>query len=258
MKMNGKHRELIMKKSLWIVFLASQFALQGGALSARASTSAASPTLEDDINSLKLPDSATPQANNVSTEKLYSFQTRYSPLGSRSEFDIQAARNFSGDSFLSTNQLGLAYRIHLSDRVNLALDGAYVFNGLTDSANRLYEVEKILPDVAYVHYRGDLMVGYNLFYGKIRPGIDSNVYFDQYIALGGGAARLDTGTVPEAVADVGFAFWLGKSGSFRFGFKDYYFQETRRLSQSNTHNLTGYVGIGILLGGAKAQEESAL
>ncbi len=240
-----------MKKSILIAILASQSLMTSGAFAATGA-----PTLADDINSLKLPDEA--QVSSVSTEKLYSFQTRYSPLKYRSEFVISGAKNFSGDSFLTTNQLGLAYRFHLSDRVSLALDGAYVFNTLTDTANRLYENERILPDVAYVKYRGDLMVAYNLFYGKIRPGIDSNVYFDQYVALGGGGVKLETGTVPEAVADIGFAFWLGKTGSFRLGFKDYYFEETRRLSKSFTHNITGYVGVGILLGGSQAQQEAAL
>jgi outer membrane beta-barrel protein len=240
-----------MKKYLWILVLAAGLSVSSGA---RAASS--TPTLADDIESLQVDDQA--QVSSVSTEKLYSFQTRYAPLTSRSEFTFTGGRNFTGDSFLATNQLGLGYRFHFSDRFSAGVEGSFVFNKLTESADRLYESQRVLPDVAYVRQRADLTLAYNLFYGKIRPGIDSNVYFDQYIALGAGGVKLDSGTKPELVADIGFAFWLGKTGSLRLGFKDYYFQETRRLSQGYTHNITGYVGVGILLGGSSSQEGTAL
>ena len=48
---------------------------------------------------------------------------------------------------------------------------------------------------------------------------------------------------------LGLALWLGKTGSFRVGLKDYYFHETRRLTASNVHDLIFHVDLGILLGG---------
>jgi hypothetical protein len=89
-----------------------------------------------------------------------------------------------------------------------------------------------------------------VFYGKFRVSMDQVFYFDQYVALGAGSVGLNTGRQTAAVGDVGFVLWLGRKGSIRFGVKDYFYNEQRRLSSSRVHDLVGHIDAGFLFGGS--------
>lgn len=204
-------------------------------------------SLEDELQSLSVPSNQAPSG--VSSESLYSVQSRLAPLDGRSEVTLTGAKNFTVDSFLVSQQVDLGYRYYLTERWFIGASGSYVFNSLSDSGNRLMTQNTRLPDVAYSKYRADLMAGYNLFYGKFRLTMDQVFYFDQYVALGPGVVVQDLGTHPAAVADVGFVFWFGRNYSFRLGVKDYFFHEDRRLSSGMANNLLGHVDIGYVFGG---------
>lgn len=211
-----------------------------------AAAQAAEMPLDQELQQLALPDNQLNPA--ADSEKLYAVQTRYAPLTHRHEITLGGANNFTGDSFLTSQQVDLTYRFHLNDKWYLGLTGSYVMNSFTESGNRLIESQKRVPDIAYAKFRGDLMLGYNLFYGKFRLSMDQVFYFDQYIAIGPGMVVLNSGNSIAAVADVGFVLWLGKMASLRIGLKDYFFNEKRNLSSGMVHNLLGHVDVGIVLG----------
>lgn len=221
--------------------------LAGSAVPSFPSWASTGGSLEDALNRLSMPENQAPGA--ISEEKLYAVQTRYSPLTFRSELSLGGARNFTGDRMLETQQLDLAYRFHLSNRWSLGISGSYVFNTFSDTADRLMKAEGILPDIAYAKYRGDLTVTHHLFYGKFRASMDRVFYFDQYVSLGGGVVGLNTGRVGAAVADLGFAFWIGRNASLRVGLKDYYYLEQRAKSSGWSHNLLGHFDVGYVFGG---------
>jgi outer membrane beta-barrel protein len=234
------------KNALVIVpVLYAAIALVLAARSAHASTG----SLSEELQSLSLPANEAPVQ--LSQEKLYAVQTRFVPLRHRSELSIGGGEDFTGDSFLSTRDLNLGYRFHLSDRWSLAAAGSAVFNTLTGSGQRLLDSDGRLPDSAYAKWRADLTATYNVFYGKFRVSMDQVFYFDQYASLGAGAVGEPSGTQPAAVADLGFAFWIGRSGVVRLGLKDYYYKETRTLSASMGNNLYGHLEVGYLLGGGR-------
>ena len=104
--------------------------------------------------------------------------------------------------------------------------------------------------MTFTRARGNLLVTYQPFYGKIRFGMDSVVYFDQYLSLGGGVVDFSLGTRPAAVADVGFVFWLSKWGSVRVGLKDYFCNEPRRNDSHYVNSVLGHLDFGLLFGGA--------
>lgn len=211
------------------------------------------PSLSDELSRLSAsPNVAPVSTQQVDPEKLYSIQDRYVALSSRSEISILASNHFSSEDFISSQDLGATYRFHLNNRWSLALSGAVTFNRLTDAGERLMTNEGILPDSTYTRYRGDLLVTFNTLYGKFRLSMDEVLYFDQYISLGGGVVRQQFGTQPAGVADVGLAFWLGKSGSFRMGLKDQIHYEQRRLSSSVVHDFLGYISVGYLFGGGES------
>lgn len=203
-------------------------------------------SLEDQLQGLSLPDNQSPAA--VSTEKLYSVQTRHNPLASRSEFSLGAGKNLGSDGFLDSSQVSLTYRYHLNDRWFIQAGAAMVSNSMSGSARAFYDRDRILPDAAYVKQRADLVLGRNLFYGKFRVSAEKVLYFDQYISVGPGYAILNTGSTPAAVADIGFVFWLGQQASLRIGAQDYYFKEKRQLKTGMTNQIIGHIDLGILLG----------
>lgn len=210
-------------------------------------------SLEDQLKGLSGAENQAPAGLPYGTanEKLYSVQTRYSPLRFTSEINVGGGRNMSGDSFLVTQELTAAYRFHFTDRWSLALGGSYVFNELNGTGQRLFTEERRLPDLTYAKSRADLAVGFNTFYGKFRLSMDNVFYFDQYIQLGGGIVNMPNAAVKALTADAGFAFWIGKRGTFRVGLKDWYYQEKRMMSQGSNHNLIAHLDLGILLGGER-------
>ncbi len=206
-------------------------------------------SLEDQLQGLALPGNQAPVQ--MSTERLYAVQTRYAPLKFVHELSIGGGRNFTGDSFMVSQELNLNYRFHLNDRWSLGLGGAYVFNELSSGGKRLLASEGLLPDVAYAKIKADLSLGYNVFYGKFRLSMDQVFYFDQYVSLGAGIVKLSTSQQTGAVADAGMVFWLGRGGSVRVGIKDYVYNEKRAQSSGVAQNLIGHLDVGFLFGGSK-------
>ena len=190
-------------------------------------------------------------AGNLSSEKLYSVQTRYNPLRFKHEIAVGVGRGLVGSSFLNTNNLELGYRFHFSDRLSLGLQGGYYTNSFNDSGKRLFEQVELVPDVAYEKYRLDAMISFNAFYGKFRVSMDQVFYFDQYVSLGGGQVWLSTQNSPEAAGEIGFVFWMGKRWSSRLGVRDYYYNEARALSTDNVNHVFVFLNFGILLGGGE-------
>jgi outer membrane beta-barrel protein len=204
-------------------------------------------TLEQQLENLKLPENAAPSV--VSAEKLYLVQNRYSSLRHRSEVTVGASKNFAGSSFIAMSQLDLSYRFHLNNRWNLSASGSYTFNELTSGAQELLNTKKIVPDAAYIKNRADFLVGYNLFYGKMRFSMERVAYFDIYMAAGPGRITTQFGPTTAAVVDAGAAIWVGRRWSARFGIKNSFFKEQRVLSTSNVYHMLGHLDLGVLFGG---------
>jgi hypothetical protein len=57
------------------------------------------------------------------------------------------------------------------------------------------------------------------------------------------------GTAPAAVADIGFALWLGKNWSTRFGLKNDFFREKTQMTNDLTAHMLGHLEVGYLIGG---------
>lgn len=208
---------------------------------------AATESLEDGLKALELPANQAPAE--VSQEKLYSVQGRYSPLRLRHELSVHGSLGIvGGDGLISSQELGGTYRFHLSDRWHLGLSGTYVFNQLTGSANRLIAEEGVIPDVSYAKWRTDLTAGFHTFYGKFRITMDTVLYFDHYIAAGAAWQSLSTHDGLAGVLDTGFVFWFGKHWSVRAGLKDYLFEERRVAGNGFAQNLNFHMDVGFVLG----------
>jgi len=205
--------------------------------------------LEQKLEALSLPSNQAPSLNTGnSSEKLYSVQSRFVPLHLSSELKVAGAMNFTADSYIQSQELSLAYRFHINDRWNLNLSGAYVFNSFTDAGKKLYELERLIPDAAWVKYRGDLLAGFNPFYGKFRVSMDKVFYLDQYIAIGPGFVTTNKATAMALVGDIGLVFWAGRRLSVQVGFKDYFYKQQRELSSGYVNDILGHVDIGFLFG----------
>jgi len=220
-----------------LLLIASTLALSFSALASEA-------PLEEQLKAVELPGNQAPTS--VSKEKLYVYQTRYLPLRHKSEVSLGFGQNLTGPSFFTTRQFEVGYRFHLNDTWSLGFEQSFVSNDLTSDGQRLFTQDHIVPDMAYARQRSELTAGYNVFYGKLRFSADSVLYFDQYIALGGGIMMMNTGNLGAAVGDVGFAFWLGQWGSARIGFKDYFFNEPSRSSSFPSNNLHAHLDLGYI------------
>jgi outer membrane beta-barrel protein len=211
---------------------------------------AAEPPLTDQLDSLALPANQAPAG--VSAESLYSVQSRYVPLARRFEIALGGANDFTPDSFMVSREVGGQLRYHLTDRFSLAASGSAVFNSLSQSGNDLLEQHGLVPDAAWAKWRADASVAFHLFYGKFRVTMDRVFYFDQYIALGGGAVGLPYGNSGAMTADVGFVFWMGRRANLRVGLKDWAYPEQRLLSRVWANHLLGHLEIGFLLNGGSS------
>jgi outer membrane beta-barrel protein len=220
-------------------------------------TSTQAPSLEDQVQWLNLPENRSPVS--ISTEKLYSVQSRFNPLQGRVELGLGVSRDFTNSGFLDSQQIQAGLRYHFNDRWSLGVFGGQVFNSLTETAQLLLSREGIVPDLAYARYRAGGEVALNTFYGKFRLTNDQVLYFDQYVAVGGGVVGLPSGAAPMATLDLGFAFWLGRSGLVRLGFKDHIYREERRLSSSITQHWLGHLEFGWMLGeGSKVADAGVI
>jgi outer membrane beta-barrel protein len=200
-------------------------------------------SLEDQLKALDA-DNAAPAA--ASREKLYAVQTRYLPLHFKNEFTLGGASNLTPDSFLTTQQVEIGYHFHFNDRWSASVDQAWVNNTFKSDTNNLRTTDGALPNVPYATSRTDLMAEYNVFYGKFRWSAETVSYFDQYLAIGPGMVEQNTGATAAAVADAGFAFWLGKWGSARLGLKDYYYREQYASGAQFTQNIHAHMDFGYL------------
>lgn len=201
-------------------------------------------TLEEEIKGLDVEEQV-PAA--ISKEKYYSIQSRNVSLKNRLEILASVAENFTGNGFMSSEQVGGEVQYHLNDDWSAAVGYNQVFNRFKESAERLLEVEGLLPDVDYAKSRIEGRIQYNLFYGKFRFTKDSVMYFDQYVSVGYASHTLGSGPAGGPVFDAGFAFWVSDWGSLHLGVKDYYYPETGRLTTGTHHNVHGYVQAGYLL-----------
>ncbi len=216
-------------------------------LSLTAATASADVDLNAQLDELKLPGNVAPAG--ITNEKLYSAQSRFATLARRTEFNLGVGQNFTSNGFVRMRQLNGSVLHHLTDRWSVSASGSYGFNDFTRSAEMLMMNEGIVPDAAIVKWRADLLANYNLFYGKFRTSIDQVFYFDQYVSVGPGLVNTQYGTAPAAVADIGFALWIGKNWSTRFGVKNDFFREKTQLSNDLAYHMLGHIEVGYLIGG---------
>ena len=206
--------------------------------------SGAETSLESQLEGLSLPENQAPVG--VSSEQMYSVQTRYTPLKNRIELSLGAGYNFNPGGFVSSRQFDAMARFYLSDRWFTGLGASYVSSSLNSAGESLIENEKLPPDLAYVKERYEFVGGVNVFYGKFRLSWDNVFYFDQYLSLGPALMNLDTGPAYGMVGDLGLALWLDRSFSLRLGVKDYFFNEKRRLGEGFVHHVLGHIEMGYI------------
>lgn len=202
--------------------------------------------LEKKLDALNIPDDKV--TNVLSQDQLYVVNERYSSLVNRHELTLMGANNFTADSHLSTQQAALSYRYHLNADWSFGARYTRYTNKLTDAGQRLFDDKKILPDSDFALNGRELFVNYNTIYGKLRWTEDTVVYFDQYVALGGGKVKLSSGSKNLYFADLGFSFWLGKHMSTRVGFKNEFYTQSQLNGNRNIHNGIGYLEFGYLFG----------
>jgi outer membrane beta-barrel protein len=205
--------------------------------------------LEKKLELLNLPDEKVMPL--VSQDKLYIINTRYSSLVNRHEISLMGATNFMADSHLSTQQAAATYRYHLNSRFSFGLRYTRYSNKLNSAGEKLFANQQILPDTDFALNGQEAFVTFNTFYGKIRLTSERVSYFDQYISLGAGQVELASGKTNLAIADVGFALWIGKHMSARVGFKNEFYQQIQVSGEENIHNGLGYLEFGYLFGTGK-------
>jgi outer membrane beta-barrel protein len=203
--------------------------------------------LEQKLEGLSLPNNQAPARKY--DENLYSVQSRFVPLNLASELKLAGAMNFTADSYVDSRELSLAYRFHINDRWHLTGSGSYVFNSLSTAGKKLRDLERIIPDAAWVKYRAELLGGFNLFYGKFRLNMDRVFYLDQYVAMGPGLITTNKANAMAGVGDIGLVFWMGRRLSVQVGVKEYFYKQKRELSSSFVNDVVGHFDVGFLFGG---------
>ncbi len=233
------------------IFLCGPAIAQTGAatpaVAAPTADAATADELEAQLDQLRLPANTLPAG--LTSESVYAVQSRYSPLSRRHEVGFGFGHNLTGNGFFTMQQFEMSYRYHLNDRWSLGAAGAYGLNRLTSSGQRLLDDTGLLPDAAYVKYRGDVSATFNTFYGKLRFSPESVVYFDQYISFGPALIQTDLASAIGGALDIGFSVWMGRWGSVRFGAKGNFYNEKRRLSQAFTQHWVGHIDLSFLMGG---------
>lgn len=205
------------------------------------------PSMEEQLDSLALPSNQAPA--NVSTERLYSVQTRYAPLQKRYELGIIGGYNMTNADFVDSKSVGANVRYHFNDKHSFGISYMQFENKLDKTGQDLLERQSLLPDVDYISSVTEANYGYNLFYGKFRLGMSKVFYFDQYWNFGAGAVDLNSGIAPMINIEGGLAFWMGKRGSIRLGFKNLIFEESNLTGNRINHDLLSTLSINILFGG---------
>jgi len=204
-------------------------------------------SLEDQLNSLQLPQNKLPQL--ISNEKLYAVQDRYVPLKMRLEIGPFVGQNFTSEGHLTTQVAGAWIQFHFTDKWGLQFTGTRASNQLNSSGKKLLEDRALIPDVDFLKYQMDLGLTFNTFYGKFRLVSDTVMYFDQYLLLGTGVSFLNNGPSPMLVGDAGFAFWPTKSFGVRVGLREQVYNENREGSKVKNFSMIGHLDISYLFGG---------
>lgn len=202
--------------------------------------------LEQRLDALNIPDDKVTTV--LSEDKLYVVNTRYSSLVNRHELTAQGGNNFTADSHLATKQGAISYRYHINSSWSLGARYTSYNNKLSDSGMILFADKKMLPDTDFAINSKELFVNFNTIYGKLRWSENTVVYFDQYIALGGGKIKLASGETNMAMADLGLSFWIGNHLSARVGFQNEFYKQTQRSGPRSIHNGVGYIELGYLFG----------
>ena len=187
---------------------------------------------------------------NMVKEKLYSVQSRHNPLAKRFELSLGGAQQVSDTGFVSQRELTLGSRYYITSKWSVGAAYSYAFNSLTDSSERLYKKEGIMPKVPFVKQRAELTARYLPFYGKFRLSMDKVLYFDHFVSLGPAFIKLDTGDSVGAIADTGLVFWFGREWNTVLGIKNYVFEKRQSEGEKYLANQTQvYLSIGFLFGG---------
>lgn len=228
-----------MKKYLIVLFVAHFFT--SNVLAVESSTG-----LENKLDALNIPDDKVTAV--LSEDQLYVVNERYSSLVNRHEMTLLGANNFTADSHLSTQQVGLSYRYHINSDWSIGARYNRYTNKLTAAGQSLFDSKKIVPDTDFALNSQELFVNYNTIYGKLRWTEDTVVYFDQYVALGAGKVKLSSGQKNLAFLDLGFSAWIGKHMSARLGIKNEFYEQSQLNGKRNMHNANGYLEFGYLFG----------
>lgn len=199
--------------------------------------------LENKLGALDMSEASVPQS--VAREKFYSIQPRAVDLKYRTELGLGFGSNLTGNSFLQSDQVSASVQFHFNDRWSAAVGRNQVYNRFSSVVGQLSEDQGMLPDVAFASDRTEARVEYNLFYGKFRFTREQTLYFDFFVGGGWAQHNLNTGRADGPLADAGLAFWFPKA-SFRLGFKDYYYSETRMLKAEANHNVHAYSSVAYL------------
>lgn len=217
-----------------------------GLVSLASFSSAFGDDLLQKLNDLNVPsDRVTPL---ISSEDLYSVNSRYSSLINRHELTFEGANNFNPDSHLKNETVSASYIYHLNSKWSFEYRYTEYQNELSAAGKKLFDDKKLLPDTDYALKSSEFLASYNTFYGKMRITEKQIVYFDQYITLGRGTIALASGETDLTSLDLGFAFWLGKSFSLRTGLRNEFYTQNRLSGSRDVQHSFGYLELGYLFG----------
>ncbi len=194
-----------------------------------------------DLKSLDLGSDAMPQAQLNS--KSYIYQSRSFPLKNKIELSAGAAQNISNNGFLSSRQVSVGVGYHLNDAWAFRLQYAKVDNKFTDSAEKLFQSQGVLPEIDYAKSRLDISTEYSLFYGKFRFGQETVNYFDVLATGGVAQTEMSSGSKVGPVLGLGMAFWTNPI-SYRLNVRDYIHQENNLGASQSRNNFHAGIELG--------------
>lgn len=199
-------------------------------------------------------------------KKIEIVQDRVVKRKMRSELNLDYGGVVGGDSYVSTQNLGLTYHLHLTHRWSIALRGTYHANRLTSegqylidkaqelegnlSSNAKKEVESVglIPLIDYPKYSGYVIGNWYPIYGKINLHDLGVAQYDIYTLGGVGQVTLKSGSTTAFTAGGGIGFWLSQHLTSRFEVRYETFEAKRLAGQKERMNLTVLgISMGYLL-----------
>jgi outer membrane beta-barrel protein len=178
----------------------------------------------------------------------------------RSEFTLQSGMINGGDSYYSTNALGLQYELHVSPRWSFGLRHAWYFNELTSEGRRIFdraEAQQLAnpyndgnirpPILDYPVSQSVATVSFYPLYGKMSLFDASVSYFDVYVMLGGGSMQLERGRTGVATGGVGMGMWWTQHFSTRFEVRAQNYDDQAKINGRNVNSTVATFGIGLLI-----------